>query len=526
MPLPLVLGIAAAIAAAGGVGAGAHGAVKMKGANDTVKSAEARHKHNIGRFETCNTKTAQSMDALGHLELDILASFQEFSAIFEQIQNRPEFKEINCESVELPTYDKEQIKTVSVGAGVLMGGIGGAAMGTAGGFAAAGATTAAVMALGTASTGTAIATLSGAAATNATLAALGGGALAAGGGGIALGTTMLGATTLGVGLLVGGIIFSITGSTLSHKAEQAWEEMLKAEEEINKICLYLNQLDRTAVRYMATLDIVNKTYRRHLYALDAIVNINKKYDWNDFTQQERLVTMNTVLFVQLLYKMCQVKVVLASDEADGLNTVNAEGVHANIATANAFLTERGFDEQNTSSEWSFTEAESQCLAIAASLYYFAKCDGNISEQESEMVMSFIQPMIDAATISDEAMAEIQRIREGDALTFDQIKCYLDHTTDDELKKFGAIIEKVIAASDGVTDAESAAKETFMQYVRSRIPEDEQPTDTAPATSFFGKVKKIAADATDAVVTTATDLAGKAKGVIDNAGKHIANKRKK
>lgn len=56
----------------------------------------------------------------------------------------------------------------------MVGGLGGALLGTAGGFAASGATTAAVMALGTASTGTAISTLSGAAATNATLAALGG----------------------------------------------------------------------------------------------------------------------------------------------------------------------------------------------------------------------------------------------------------------------------------------------------------------------------------------------------------------
>ncbi len=522
MPLPLVLGIAAAIAVAGGVGAGAHGAVKMKGANDTVKFAEARHKTNISRFETCNTKTAKSMDALGHLELDILASFQEFSAIFEQIQNKPEFKEFCRDNVELPKYDKEQIKAVSVGAGVLMGGIGGAAMGTAGGFAAAGATTAAVMALGTASTGTAIATLSGAAATNATLAALGGGAIAAGGGGIALGTTMLGVTSLGVGLLIGGVIFSITGSTLSHKAERAWEEMLKAEVEINKICTYLNCLDRTAVKYIATLEAVNKTYRRHLYALDAIVNINQKRDWNDFTQQERLVTMNAVLFVQLLYKMCQVKVVLVSDEADGLNTVNTSSVQENISTASAFLVERGFKETQTESEWLFTEQESQFLATAASLYYFAKCDGNISEQESDMVMAFIQPLIDAATISDEAMAELQLIRDGEQFTFEQLKRYLEHTTDDEIKKFGTNIEQVIAASDGVTDAEAAAKEAFVQYIKTRIPEEAPQESADKKPSFFDRVKKITGDTAAAVSTVASDITDKAKVVIDNMKKK--NKR--
>lgn len=54
-----------------------------------------------------------------------------------------------------------------------------------------------VASLGTASTGTAISTLSGVAATKATLAWLGGGALAAGGLGVAGGAVVLGAITVG-----------------------------------------------------------------------------------------------------------------------------------------------------------------------------------------------------------------------------------------------------------------------------------------------------------------------------------------
>ena len=212
MPLPIILGAAAAIAGAAGVGSGIHGAVKMKDAKDTMKLAKDQHDKNLARFEATNKITTQIMDELGKTELHVLRSFEAFSDTIERIQNRPEFKAYTKNNVQLPKYEKEKLKEVSVGAGVLLGGLGGAAAGTAGGFAAAGATTAAVMALGTASTGTAIASLSGAAAVNATLAALGGGALAAGGGGIALGTTILGAATAGVGLLVGGIIFNITQS--------------------------------------------------------------------------------------------------------------------------------------------------------------------------------------------------------------------------------------------------------------------------------------------------------------------------
>ena len=186
MPLPFILGVGAAVAGVTGVGSGIRGAVKMKDANDTMKMVEKQHNRNTTRFEENSKITNKKMDELGTFELNILKSFDTFSDIIEKIQNRPEFKEYKMEGVQLPKYDAETIKEVSVGAGVLLGGLGGAAVGTAGGFAAAGATTSAVMALGTASTGTAIASLSGAAATNATLAALGGGALSAGGGGIAL----------------------------------------------------------------------------------------------------------------------------------------------------------------------------------------------------------------------------------------------------------------------------------------------------------------------------------------------------
>ena len=154
---------------------------------------------------------------------------------------------------------------------------------------------------------------------------------------------MLGVTTLGVGLLVGGVIFSITGSTLSHKAEKAYEEMLAAEKEINKICAYLNELNMVATRYHGVLLTVDGVYRRHLNALDAIININKKVDWLEFTPQERLVTQNTVLLVQLLYKMCQVKVVLKADAEGELNSVNKAAVEENIHAANALIAERGFD---------------------------------------------------------------------------------------------------------------------------------------------------------------------------------------
>ncbi len=336
MPLPLILGIGAAIAGVTGVGTGIHGAVKMKEANDMMKAANSRHEENIKKFEVASEKTNKAMDKLGKMELYILQSFSEFSDVIEKIQNRPQFKEYTRDGVELPKYDKEELKQVSVGAGIILGGLGGAATGTAGGLAAAGVTTSAVMALGTASTGTAIASLSGAAATNATLAALGGGALSAGGGGIALGTTILGAATLGVGLLVGGVIFNFTGEKLSDKSFEAYGEMLKAEETINKIVDYLKNLEKLSREYKAALTTVNDIYNEKFNFLKQTVGSGKT-DWNDFTEIERVTTKNTVLLVGLLYKMCKVNLVNKAEKEDEMNTINEAAVKESINSSEKVL---------------------------------------------------------------------------------------------------------------------------------------------------------------------------------------------
>ncbi len=338
--IPIALKGAAVVAGTVGVGSAVHGAAKMKEANDTMKSAQSCHEDNMKKFESKNESTSISMDKLGKLELEILHSFGEFADVFEKIKNRPVFETYTKAGVTLPKYDGEEIKNVSIGAGVLLGGIGGAGLGAAGGFAAAGATTAAVMAFGTASTGTAIASLSGIAATNATLAALGGGAIAAGGGGIAAGTAVLGAATLGAGLLIGGIIFNFTGGKLSDKADEAWDQMKKAEAQINKICAYLDDLKKTANTYYDVMEKVNNIYSEHLNGLKIIVNMLGHKDWNTFSEEEKELTENVVLLVGLLYSMCKVELVIKANQDDEVNKVNKNEVEESMNNVKTIVSDK------------------------------------------------------------------------------------------------------------------------------------------------------------------------------------------
>lgn len=358
MPLPFILGGAAAAAGAAGIGTAIHGAKKMKDANDTMQSTNRRHEKGMERLERQNQLTTNDMDALGVLELEILHSFSEFAEVFEQIKNRPIFETYSKNGVELPKYEGEKIKEVSIGAGVLLGGIGGAGLGVAGGFAAAGATTATVMALGTASTGTAIASLSGAAATNATLAALGGGAISAGGGGMALGASVLGATTLGAGLLVGGIIFNFVGGKMANQANEARKQMIKAEDTINIICRYLAELRSVSIKYYETLSKMNHIYQKHLNDLKNIVVNLRHTNWNSFTVEEKNITENTVLLVGLLYSMCKVEIVLKGEGDDELNTINKPEVEKAIDNANTIVADKKSDASEKEKEYWIVEHDS------------------------------------------------------------------------------------------------------------------------------------------------------------------------
>ena len=337
MPLPLILGGIAIASGATGLGGIVNGGLKLKKAEKRQKLASQRHQENVQRVEAQNKTTIEALDRLGEKELEILESFQHFSDLFEQIKNRPIFKGFQKEHVQIPTYDAEELKKVSIGAGVLLGGLGGAALGTAGGFAAAGATTAAVMALGTASTGTAIASLSGAAATNAALAALGGGAIAAGGGGIALGTAVLGGATAGVALLIGGVIFSLSGKKLSDKADEAWKQVEQEETEINKIWSYLEKLHNAGTMLTVSLDEVNRKYQQHMKLLEYLVVTQGRTEWNTYTKAEKYLTENTVLLVNLLYQMCKVQLVQKIEAEDQINQVNEEAVKQTVNDATAVL---------------------------------------------------------------------------------------------------------------------------------------------------------------------------------------------
>lgn len=336
MAIPVIMAVGGGTAAMVGIAKTIKATKKIKNASEKKGRADEIRENIKEKFEWEMTTTSNLLDDIGKRELEILLSFDKFSDLMERIQNRPNFQELKLDKIQIPEYEIGELREISNGAKVLLGGIGGAAAGTAGGFAAAGAISSAVMTLGTASTGTAISTLSGVAATNATLAVIGGGTVAAGGGGMALGTIMLGISSLGAGLMVGGIIFNIAGSKISDQAEKAYELAEEAKEKARKICNYLSELNEYATEFLEYLKRIEKIYRNSLQKLEDIVNVEEKRDWQEFTLEEKRDTQNTVLLVGILYKMCNAKLVLKAEQEDSLNIVNREDISNAVELARSY----------------------------------------------------------------------------------------------------------------------------------------------------------------------------------------------
>lgn len=327
--------IAAVCIAAGaaGIGTGIHGAVKMNEASETISQAKSRYESNMARYAAKQEATLSIMNDLGTLELKTIQSFKDYADLMEVLQNRPEFREHHQQEIPLPVCNMSKLREISIGAELLLNGVKGAGAGVISGIVAHGVISASIAALGTASTGAAISSLSGIAATKAVLAVLGGGTIAAGGGGVALGTALLGGSSFGIGILVVGIITEVHGRRLSEQADKIWEEMLRSEGQINEIVSYLDDLSTAAADFYDELQRLYDAYRVRIDYLKRLVYRYGTIEWDDFTEEEKNMLQSTTLLVDALYRMCNVTFVTQAESADSPNSVNFCGINDALSRA-------------------------------------------------------------------------------------------------------------------------------------------------------------------------------------------------
>ena len=180
-----------------------------------------------------------------------------------------------CKKIqEIERKQQEQGRTGGFGVAGALGGAGVAAFGPT-------AAMSVAMTFGTASTGTAMASLSGAAATNAALAWLGGGALAAGGAGIAAGETFL-ALAGPVGWVIGGV--SLAGSLIAINMSNK-EIAKKTEESISTIKKEMERIKEIDVQVLSWNEETKNLSNAIMNRLNH-VKTNRKLDYRTFSDSE------------------------------------------------------------------------------------------------------------------------------------------------------------------------------------------------------------------------------------------------
>jgi uncharacterized protein HemX len=298
--------VVATVSAAAAV-ASAYGAKKGKDAYDTKKKAKQTRKQAKyifdkaeRRLENARESTQEALETLGERKLRAWdEQVGRFVDLFGQLRNVeisdvPDVESFEGEALaqkelremeEMSLEATEAVKggSTAVGSGALAGiaSYGGASMAA------------------TASTGTAISSLSGAAAQSATLAWFGGGSLAAGGAGVAGGAAVLGGIGAAPVLAVGGALYSAKQDKNLSKAKEMKAEAKQAAEEMKTAQSVAEGIGDIASQYESFIGQFVKRMDQSLDALESVIEENGP-DYQSMPEEDRRVVHVAVQFTQVL----------------------------------------------------------------------------------------------------------------------------------------------------------------------------------------------------------------------------------
>lgn len=294
MPIPLIPILIVASGLGTGVYKGAKAIIKKKKASKINNDANEIINEAKGKLNYFRKMSSKALETLGLKKANVLDSnINRFVKDFEKIKNIELKDSIGIQEAQKIKIDKMTLKEMSelgsFGTSVLAG-MGTGALG--GALTAFGAYSGAGW-LATASTGTAISSLSGAAATNATLAFFGGGSLAAGGLGIAGGAVVLGG-------LVAAPTLVIMGFIIDAKAQKDVEDALKNiaiarknAEEMNFAADMCQAIKKRSELFTEKLTELDNRFLLLLKKLEDILN-NIGTDYNSFSETDKGVVASTV----------------------------------------------------------------------------------------------------------------------------------------------------------------------------------------------------------------------------------------
>lgn len=323
MAIPFIIGAAAVAAGAFGVKKGLDAKSDLEDAERYARWAKEESEEANSNLDYQKNRTNDELESYGQSKKDAMEQLAIFDSLIcypdgtrrgNQLQAGKKFsetypkiiitheEEVNIlkalhiidenSSVNAAT---ELVKAQNIEMETISSAVKAVASGSLAGLAAAGGAYAGVMYLGTASTTTAIATLSGAAAKSATLAWLGGGSLASGGLGVAGGTAVLGGLVAGPLLAIGGAVMA---SKAAEKKDEAYSEYQKVQAAVEKLEVVTSKLESieryTRECYRTLQDLVFSWTLTPLYELKGYAERNVTL--KDLSEEERGVVYANYAF--------------------------------------------------------------------------------------------------------------------------------------------------------------------------------------------------------------------------------------
>ena len=301
----------------------------QKEANKTNERADDVIRDASNKIETARKKCGANIENLGKCKIKILDnSIRPFIKEFEKLNHIELSNSTGLNELQKMVLDRKnfgELKELQSMASSLAGGVaGGAMIGAVTAFGAYGA----AGALATASTGTAIASLSGAAATNATLAFFGGGSLAAGGLGIAGGTAVLGGLVAGPALAVLGFV---VGAKASANLDKAYSNLAKARqyaEEMKAATAVCDGISNRANMFTNFLTDLDSIFLPLIYKMSQII-VSKGTDYRNFSSDEKKVIAQATTLAGAIKSILDTPILdkdgnLTSESAKIIDTTNAK----------------------------------------------------------------------------------------------------------------------------------------------------------------------------------------------------------
>lgn len=289
-----------------------------KAAKEKKELADKIMKETSQEIENIRNFANDRLEVLGKTRCEVLqGTVGRFIRIVKSLKNSVKEKEYELSAtLSVGEADFKELEGVEMNASNLLATAasgGGLAVVACSGIPA--AVTGVVGAVCSASTGTAISSLSGAAATNATLACLGGGSLAAGGGGIAAGATVLAGIKIaatGFGAIIGAAM--IAGQIYSKKHTDAENYLAEVQKWQAKSLAASEIMKGVIKRSDELLSITLRLEGRIIPTLDILEDLVLVF--NPQNQEHTKIFQRAAILVKSMSELAQTPLL---DEAGNLN---------------------------------------------------------------------------------------------------------------------------------------------------------------------------------------------------------------